>query len=296
MPRIAPAGREDSAHWQGVTRAVEDRLSDALHEQLTQRFIDRRTSVLMKRLREDDIVDLKLDDSGGVVIGGEAVGKLDGFRFAPDPRAEGIHGRTLRAAALKGLEGEFFARATRLAAAPMTRHHSQRAWPLWWDGAIVGQLAAGPAPLDAVVHVARGRESERRTARRRCRRGWTTGCAQRIATRLRTADRAARCAPRPKPEATTRLPALARGIAHQLGENFGSLDRAHMRAAEDDLRPLIRALEAVRRVVRPAQRSICRSCCGPDAARLLACCGASGRSIEQMPRAAAARPHLVCDR
>ena len=47
----------DSAHWQGETRAVEDRLSDALHERLTQRFIDRRTSVLMKHLREDEIAD-----------------------------------------------------------------------------------------------------------------------------------------------------------------------------------------------------------------------------------------------
>ena len=36
----------DESHWRGVTRAVEDRLSDALHERLTQRFVDRRTSVL----------------------------------------------------------------------------------------------------------------------------------------------------------------------------------------------------------------------------------------------------------
>ncbi len=49
-----PGWTRDGAHWQGETRAVEDRLSDALHEQLTQRFIDRRTSVLMKHLREDD--------------------------------------------------------------------------------------------------------------------------------------------------------------------------------------------------------------------------------------------------
>jgi ATP-dependent RNA helicase SUPV3L1/SUV3 len=36
----------DGAHWQGITRAVEDRLSDALHERLTQRFIDRRTCAM----------------------------------------------------------------------------------------------------------------------------------------------------------------------------------------------------------------------------------------------------------
>ena len=106
-----PGWMRDGAHWQDQTRAVEDRLSDALHERLTQRFIDRRTSVLMRHLRDDDSLDLVLDDSGGVSIGGEVVGKLEGFRFAADPRAEGVHGRALRAAAMKGLEGEFFARA-----------------------------------------------------------------------------------------------------------------------------------------------------------------------------------------
>lgn len=37
-------------HWQERTRDIEDRLSDALHERLTKRFVDRRTSVLMKRI------------------------------------------------------------------------------------------------------------------------------------------------------------------------------------------------------------------------------------------------------
>ena len=46
----------DAQHWQGRTRALEDRLSDTLHEKLMQRFIDRRTSALLMRglnLRED---------------------------------------------------------------------------------------------------------------------------------------------------------------------------------------------------------------------------------------------------
>src|ERR1700722_6100325 len=107
----------DGAHWQGITRAVEDRLSDALHERLTQRFIDRRTSVLMKHLRDEEFASLALDEAGGVSIGGEAIGKLEGFRFVPDPRAHGVHGRTLRAAALKGLESEITAREQALAGA-----------------------------------------------------------------------------------------------------------------------------------------------------------------------------------
>src|SRR5208282_4394931 len=36
---------KDPDLWQGKTREIEDKLSDALHEQLTQRFVDKRTSV-----------------------------------------------------------------------------------------------------------------------------------------------------------------------------------------------------------------------------------------------------------
>ena len=47
----------DPEHWQGVARGVEDKLSDALHERLAERFIDRRTSVLMRRMRENTMLE-----------------------------------------------------------------------------------------------------------------------------------------------------------------------------------------------------------------------------------------------
>src|ERR1700719_2613861 len=75
----------DPEHWQGVTRAVEDKLSDALHERLTERFVDRRTSVLMRRLRENTVLDTDISKSGEVVVEGHAIGRLDGFQFAGDP-------------------------------------------------------------------------------------------------------------------------------------------------------------------------------------------------------------------
>ena len=54
----------DPEHWQGVTRRVEDRLSDALHERLAERFVDRRTSVLMRRLRENAMLEAEITATG----------------------------------------------------------------------------------------------------------------------------------------------------------------------------------------------------------------------------------------
>src|SRR5215468_11035715 len=105
----------DPEHWQGVTRAVEDKLSDALHERLTERFVDRRTSVLMRRLRENAVLETDISKSGEVVVEGHAIGRLDGFMFTAAASAAGSEAKALAGAAQKALAGEIDARATRLA-------------------------------------------------------------------------------------------------------------------------------------------------------------------------------------
>ena len=80
----------DSDHWQAKARAIEDSLSEALHERLTQRFVDRRAAVLVRRLREDGELIGAVRKNGDVVVEGEFVGRFAGFRFALDedvPRA-----------------------------------------------------------------------------------------------------------------------------------------------------------------------------------------------------------------
>jgi len=104
----------DPEHWQGVTRRVEDILSDALHERLAQRFVDRRTSVLMRRLRENAMLEAEVTSSGDVMVEGQHVGHLNGFRFTPDPQAGGEAARTLNAAAQKALASEIEGRAARV--------------------------------------------------------------------------------------------------------------------------------------------------------------------------------------
>ena len=109
-----PDWLRDPEHWQGVTRRVEDTLSDALHERLAQRFVDRRTSVLRRRLRENAIMEAEITANGDVMVEGQHVGQLNGFRFTSDPQAAGEEARTLNAAAQKALASEIEGRATRV--------------------------------------------------------------------------------------------------------------------------------------------------------------------------------------
>src|SRR5690606_16524746 len=114
---------------------------------LTNRFVDRRTSVLMRRLRENTMPEAEISPAGEVLVEGHHVGELQGFRFTADRAAEGEDARAVKAAAQKALAAEFEARAERFGAAPngdlaIGSDNSRR-----WLGAPVGRLTAGDAPL-----------------------------------------------------------------------------------------------------------------------------------------------------
>ncbi|MGC9420042.1 MAG: helicase-related protein [Rhodovulum sp.] len=141
----------DEAHWRGLTRAVEDRLSDALHGALTQRFVDRRTSVLLRRLKQKESLVAEVNDKGEVTVEGEFIGRLEGFRFRQDASASPDEARTLRQAALAALGPEFHLRADRFYNSPDTELDYTEQGGLMWGQHAVGKLVAGADPLKPVV-------------------------------------------------------------------------------------------------------------------------------------------------
>lgn len=141
----------DPAHWQGVTRGIEDRLSDALHERLTQRFVDRRTSVLMRRLRENAMLEAEITSSGDVLVEGQHIGQLLGFRFAPDAAAEGPDGKAVRATAQKALTTEIEARADKLGKSENSDFVLTSEGAIRWRGEPVAKLAASEDLLAPTV-------------------------------------------------------------------------------------------------------------------------------------------------
>src|SRR5690349_5064435 len=144
----------DPEHWQAVTRAVEDKLSDALHERLAERFVDRRTSVLMRRLRENTMLETEIGKTGEVTVEGHIIGRLDGFMFAPDASAAaGSEAKALNAAAQKVLASEIEARATKLSQASNEQIVLANDGALRWTGDLVGKLIAGDDTLRPRVRI-----------------------------------------------------------------------------------------------------------------------------------------------
>lgn len=146
---------DDESHWREETRAVEDRLSDALHAALTQRFVDRRTSVLLRRLKQKEDLVAEVNDKGEnrgeVTVEGQFVGRLEGFRFQQDSTVSADEGKTLRQAAIAALRPEFSLRADRFYNAPDTEMDFTEQGGLMWGASAVGKLVKGADPLKPSV-------------------------------------------------------------------------------------------------------------------------------------------------
>ena len=143
----------DPEHWQGVTRGIEDKLSDALHQRLIERFVDRRTSALVRRLRENAMLETDITKTGEVFVEGHAIGRLAGFQFAADPAAAGSEAKALRAAAQKALAGEIDNRAHRLQSAADDQFVLASDGAIRWTGEPVAKLIAGEDVLHPRVRL-----------------------------------------------------------------------------------------------------------------------------------------------
>ncbi|MCG6114690.1 MAG: helicase [Mesorhizobium sp.] len=231
-----PGWLADPAHWQEKTRDIEDRLSDALHERLTKRFVDRRTSVLMRRLRENEMLEAEISPSGEVLVEGHHVGELQGFRFTADQTAEGEEAKAVRAAAQKALATEFENRAQRFALVGNGDLALSSEGLVRWLGSPVGALSSTEDPLrPRVILLAdeqlTGPARDKVAARLERYVAYQIGTALKPLIDLKTAEQ---------------LSGIARGVAFRLVENFGLLNRRDVaediRSLDQDARGALRRL------------------------------------------------------
>jgi ATP-dependent RNA helicase SUPV3L1/SUV3 len=220
-----PDWLDNPAHWAERTRALEDRLSDALHGALTQRFVDRRTAVLLKDLKARGVsAHVLIEADGGVAVDGEVIGRLDGFRFTADAAARAGEQRLLLAAAERHLSRELGARAKRLAEAgdaDFTLDFDGSLPPrLLWQGARVAVLRKGRDALTPRVELDRAVSALGPDDRRRVQERLERFVGEAIAHVA---------APLAKVQALrVEVSAPARGLIVQLVEGLGVLAREHV--------------------------------------------------------------------
>lgn len=146
---------EDPAHWADRTRALEEKLSDALHASLTQRFVDKRTTVLLRQIGADaSHLPVVIGPEGEVTVEDHPLGQLNGFHFAVSPDARAADKRMLLAAAEKGLAPELRRRAAALADAPDVALH-RVGDELHWQGVRVAHLDATANPIRPALRLCR---------------------------------------------------------------------------------------------------------------------------------------------
>jgi ATP-dependent RNA helicase SUPV3L1/SUV3 len=145
----------DAAHWQAKARTVEDLLSDALHERLTARFVDRRAAHLLRRLESgvaDDLLSA-VTNRGEVVVEGHPVGHVAGFGFLPDPLTEGEGRKLVLRAARRALREEMPRRVARLEGEPDAAFAVLPSQRICWDGVPIARLRPGQSVLRPLIEV-----------------------------------------------------------------------------------------------------------------------------------------------
>jgi ATP-dependent RNA helicase SUPV3L1/SUV3 len=204
---------DNATAWQERARGIEDRLSDALHDRITQRFVDRRSALLIRQLASESELLASVSDAGEVHVEGTYVGRLDGLHFVPDA-VDGAEARMLIAAASRVLRQEVAARIRRLATDADEVFAIDPSGVLRWRGDAVGRLAAGNQILTPRVDPLTGDFVERE-ARERIR--------QRLQAFLR-AEIERRLAPLFLAQALP-LGSVGRGLVFQLVGELGCVPR-----------------------------------------------------------------------
>ncbi|MBE7638467.1 hypothetical protein GUA87_16540 [Sneathiella sp. P13V-1] len=212
---------DDYKHWQDVARRIEDTLSDALHERLTQRFVDRRTSALVRKLKDSSQLEAEINEAGDVHVEGHFIGTLDGLRFSADMSANSAEARTLRNVGNKAVVQAITNRAGELAASTDEDFSLNEAAEIIWRDMKVARLAKGDSPLRPKVLLLAS-EQLNGAPQEAVQKRLNDWIAEQIKTRLGQLSKLSEISS--NQNKSTMDPAV-RGIAFQLSENMGVLPR-----------------------------------------------------------------------
>jgi ATP-dependent RNA helicase SUPV3L1/SUV3 len=226
---------DNCAEWQDRTRIAEDKLSNALHEKLTQRFVDKRTRLLVNTLNADETINSALHDDGSLEVEGHHLGHLNGFRFVAGESESALAAKVLGSAATKALREKVSDRISMLQAEPDTAFSFTHDGHVVWRDAPVAKMIKGASLTAPAVKVLTSDllDADQKNLIEARLHLWLKDLVKdRLGPLL-----AAQNAP---------VGGVARGLVYQLGESLGALPRHE---ANDEIKGLERVdRQALRRL------------------------------------------------
>ncbi len=144
---------ENSDYWVQLTKGIEDKLSDKLHQELTNSFIDKKISILSRSLKQDLVLDTKIDENDKILINDQFVGELKGLKFiiALTSKTLDTDIKSIKKAARKGVGEELEKRVSQIINSEEI--HLDADCKILWRENIVARLKKGNNYLNPNIEI-----------------------------------------------------------------------------------------------------------------------------------------------
>jgi ATP-dependent RNA helicase SUPV3L1/SUV3 len=144
---------ENSDYWVQLTKNIEDKLSDKLHDELTKSFIDKKISILSRSLKQDLILNTEINEENKIHIDGQRVGELKGLKFIIEVTSKTLDTdiKSIKKAARKGIEGELIKRVEEILTKKEVSINNQN--QIIWKENVIARLKKGNDYLSPEIEI-----------------------------------------------------------------------------------------------------------------------------------------------
>jgi len=144
---------ENSDYWVQLTKNIEDKLSDKLHDELTKSFIDKKISILSRSLKQDLILNTEINKENKIHIDGQRVGELKGLKFIIEVTSKTLDTdiKSIKKAARKGIEGELIKRVEEILTKKEVSINNQN--QIIWKENVIARLKKGNDYLSPEIEI-----------------------------------------------------------------------------------------------------------------------------------------------
>ena len=156
---------ENSDYWVQLTKSIEDKLSDKLHSELTKSFIDKKISILSRSLKQDLILNTKIDENNKIFIDGQFIGELKGLKFLIELTSKTLDTdiKSIKKAARKGVKEELDKRVDKIIQSQDISLNQDS--KIIWKNNPIGRLKKGYNYLSPEIEIIADESIEQETKR-----------------------------------------------------------------------------------------------------------------------------------